>query len=126
MQEGVELEADADGRLGGRSLLDIRGELVPFIRLRELFGKRPASEPHQKVVIVSSNEMRVGLVVDRIIGSHQTVIKSLSKLHSDVKTFSGATILADGSAALIFDIPQLVERGQSHARRMTLDRQEAA
>ena len=126
VQECVELDDDEDSSMGGRSLLDIRGELVPFIRLRELFGKAAPSEPHQKVVIVAASDMRVGLVVDRIIGSHQTVIKSLSKLHADVKTFSGATILADGSAALIFDIPQLVERGLSQARRATLARQDAA
>jgi two-component system chemotaxis sensor kinase CheA len=54
----------------------------------------------------------VGLVVDQIIGDHQTVIKSLSKLHADVQTFSGATILGDGGVALILDVPHLVEAGQ--------------
>ena len=61
------------------------------IRLAWLEGEPP--DPHQRVVIVSSGDLRVGLVVDQIIGSHQTVIKSLSRLHADVETFSGATIL---------------------------------
>uniref|UniRef100_UPI0035CB0751 chemotaxis protein CheW n=1 Tax=uncultured Methylobacterium sp. TaxID=157278 RepID=UPI0035CB0751 len=52
---------------------------------------------------------------DQIIGSHQTVIKSLSKLHADVTMFSGATILGDGSAALILDVPQLVTAAQAMA-----------
>jgi two-component system chemotaxis sensor kinase CheA len=64
------------------------------------------------VVVVSANEMRVGLVVDQVIGDHQTVIKSLSKLHKGVGTFSGATILGDGTVALILEIGHLVTRGQ--------------
>jgi two-component system chemotaxis sensor kinase CheA len=52
------------------------------------------------------------LIVDQIIGSHQSVIKSLSKLHSEVTMFSGATILGDGSAALILDVAQLIATGQ--------------
>jgi two-component system chemotaxis sensor kinase CheA len=47
-----------------------------------------------------------------VIGDHQTVIKSLSKLHADVEMLSGATILGDGAVALILDIPHLVEFGQ--------------
>jgi len=48
-------------------------------------------------------------VVDQVIGDHQTVIKSLSKLHSSIKAFSGATILGDGSVALILDVEHLIE-----------------
>lgn len=93
----------------------MRGELVPFLRLREQFDAAGEPDPHQKVIIISTGEMRVGLVADQIIGSHQTVIKSLSKLHADVTMFSGATILGDGSAALILDVAQLVGLGQSRA-----------
>ncbi|HYH37441.1 MAG TPA: chemotaxis protein CheA [Azospirillum sp.] len=113
VEECVELSEADDARSTGRRFLNIRGELVPFLRLRDLFGVRTPAEPYPKVVIVSSGEMRVGLVVDQIIGSHQTVIKSLSKLHADVETFSGATILGDGSVALILDLPHLVEFGQA-------------
>jgi two-component system chemotaxis sensor kinase CheA len=123
VQECVELP-EAQGN--DRNLLDIRGELVPFLRLRELFGTDDSIEEHQKVVVVASGEIRVGLVVDRIIGSHQTVIKSLSKLHTGVKTFSGATILPDGAAALILDIPQLIDSGQLENRHFAQIHQEAA
>jgi two-component system chemotaxis sensor kinase CheA len=51
------------------------------------------------------------------MGNHQTVIKSLSKLHSDVTMFSGATILGDGSAALILDVAQLVALAQSRSEK---------
>ncbi|MEH3118340.1 MAG: chemotaxis protein CheA [Methylorubrum populi] len=121
VEECVELPP-ADRAAGGASFLNVRGDLVPYLRLRSLFGDADSAEPYQKVIITSVNGDRVGFVADQIIGSHQTVIKSLSKLHADVAMFSGATILGDGSAALILDIPQLVAAGQAAGR----DRQEAA
>jgi two-component system chemotaxis sensor kinase CheA len=115
VEECLELTAADENRSRGRSFLSVRGELVPFLRLREQFDAEGRPDPHQKVIIISTGEMRVGLVADQIIGSHQTVIKSLSKLHADVTMFSGATILGDGSAALILDVAQLVGIGQSRA-----------
>jgi len=113
VEECVELSRAQDVRSTGRSLISLRDEFVPFLRLRELFElSADEAEPHQKVVVVSTGDVRVGLVVDQIIGDHQTVIKSLSKLHADVETFSGATILGDGGVALILDVPHLVEAGQ--------------
>jgi two-component system chemotaxis sensor kinase CheA len=112
VEECVELSHEQDVRSSGRSLISLRDEFVPFLRLRELLGTTAEPGPHQKVVVVSTGEARVGLVVDQIIGDHQTVIKSLSKLHADVETFSGATILGDGGVALILDVPHLVEAGQ--------------
>jgi two-component system chemotaxis sensor kinase CheA len=114
VEECVELPEGIEANARGRSFLDIRGSLVPFLRLREVFGTRTPLEPHQKVVIVSSGEGRVGLVVDQIIGNNQTVIKQLSKLHSSIKSFSGATILGDGSVALILDTAHLVAHGQAY------------
>ena len=57
-------------------------------------------------------------MVDQIIGDHQTVIKSLSKLHANVATFSGATILGDGSVALILDVAHLVAAGQQQEAQL--------
>jgi two-component system chemotaxis sensor kinase CheA len=107
VEECVELpEADWNSR--GRDFLNIRGELVPFLRLRSLFEAEGEPDPHQKVIVITAGDTRIGLVADQIIGNHQTVIKSLSKLHADVTTFSGAAILGDGTAALIIDVGQLV------------------
>jgi len=111
VEECVELTAE-DERSTGRSFLNVRGNLVPFLRLREILETPNAPEQHQKTIIISTGETRVGLVADQIIGNHQTVIKSLSKLHSDVAIFSGATILGDGTAALILDVAQLVTLAQ--------------
>ena len=117
VEECVELPEGIEANAKGRNFLDIRGALVPYLRLREVFGTTAEPEPHQKVVIVSSGEGRVGLVVDQIIGNNQTVIKQLSKLHSGIKSFSGATILGDGTVALILDTAHLVASGQSYVDR---------
>ena len=117
VEECVELPDGLEANARGRNFLDIRGSLVPFLRLREVFNTSAPPEPHQKVVIVSSGEGRVGLVVDQIIGNNQTVIKQLSKLHSAIKSFSGATILGDGTVALILDTAHLVAFGQAYVDR---------
>jgi len=112
VEECVELTVEQDMRSPGRSLITLRDQLVPFIRLRRMFATGLPADPHQKVVVVSVGQERVGLVVDQILGDHQTVIKALSGFHADVGTFSGATILGDGDVALILDIGQLVAAGQ--------------
>jgi two-component system chemotaxis sensor kinase CheA len=118
VEECLELSLEEDLRSRGRSFLNLRGALVPFIRLREIFSTGTKPDPYQKVVVVSTGAERVGLVVDQIIGDHQTVIKSMSKLHEDVDTFSGATILGDGSVALILDVANLVAAGQQQEAQL--------
>lgn len=112
VEECIELTAE-DEHSRGRNFLNVRGNLVPFLRLREIMSASGTPDRHQKTIIISTGETHVGLVADQIIGNHQTVIKSLSKLHSDVTIFSGATILGDGTAALILDVAQLVAMAQS-------------
>ncbi len=116
VEECVELMPE-DQRSRGRNFLNVRGNLVPFLKLRELFRTKCSADEHQKTIIISTGETRVGLVADQIIGNHQTVIKSLSKLHSDVTMFSGATILGDGTAALILDVAQLVAAAQAQSEK---------
>lgn len=118
VEECLELSADADNSSRGRSFISLRESLVPFIRLRELFRTNTPPDKFQKVVVISTGSERVGLVVDQIIGDHQTVIKAMSKLHHDVATFSGATILGDGSVALILDVGHLVAAGQQEEAQM--------
>jgi two-component system chemotaxis sensor kinase CheA len=118
VEECLELSLDEDLRSRGRSFISLRNTLVPFLRLREMFDTGTQPELHQKVVVVSTGEERIGLVVDQIIGDHQTVIKSMSKLHAGLPTFSGATILGDGSVALILDVGHLVALGQQQEAQM--------
>ena len=117
VEECLELPVGVDGDARGRSFLNVRGELVPFLKLRQVFDTQGNPDPFQKVVVVASDSMRVGLVVDQIIGNNQTVIKQLSRLHSGLKTFSGATILGDGTVALILDVMHLVAFGQKLEER---------
>ncbi|MFP4541694.1 MAG: chemotaxis protein CheA [Opitutales bacterium] len=107
--ENVELtRAEREGK-NGRNVVPVRGELVPYIRLREYFGTPGESPEIEKVVIARWQGQRVGLVVDRILGSHQTVIQSLGRLYRGIRVCSGATIMGDGGVALIFALDGLVE-----------------
>ena len=114
VEECIELSLEDDLRHRGRSLITLREKLVPFLRLRELFATDSRPDPFQKIVVVATPQGRVGLVVDQIIGNHQTVIKPMTALHRDATTFAGATILGDGEVALILDIAQLIALGQPH------------
>lgn len=106
--ENVDLTESDRNRGNGRNLIAVRGELIPYIDLRESFnidGQRPEVE---KVVIVRQENERFGLVVDRVLGTHQTVIQSLGKFYRRVDVVSGATIMGDGRVALIVDPPAVV------------------
>jgi two-component system chemotaxis sensor kinase CheA len=86
---------------------------VAFIRLRELFGlpgDRPARE---SVIVVEYGEHALGLVVDRLVGASQTVIKPLGPLFRNTKGLGGSTILGSGEVALILDVPQLLSLAES-------------
>ena len=120
VEECLELSIEEDLRSRGRSFITLRENLVPFLRLRELFSTGTDPDQFQKVVVISTGTERVGLVVDQIIGDHQTVIKSMSKLHQDVVTFSGATILGDGNVALILDVTHLISAGQQQEAQLRI------
>ena len=108
--ENVELHREARSRHNGRRAVAVRGELCPYLCLRELF-RDPSDEPElEKVVLVRHGGERVGLVVDRVVGSHQTVIQSLGRFYAGIPMVSGATVLGDGRVALILDVAGLVAR----------------
>ncbi len=91
-----------------KTFINLRGQVVPYISLRHSFDI-PGDTPNiEQVVVTNTQGQRVGIVVDRVIGEHQTVIKSLGKVYQDVRGISGATIKGDGSMALILDIPSLI------------------
>lgn len=118
VEECIELSLEDDMRHRGRSLISLRGALVPFLRLRELFASDRKPDRFQKIIVVSTGTERVGLVVDQIIGNHQTIIKSMSAFHRSAASFAGATILGDGTVALILDVPQLVSLAQQQEERL--------
>nr|MBP7371702.1 chemotaxis protein CheW [Opitutaceae bacterium] len=85
-----------------------RGELVPYLRLRDLFGFTGPDPELERVVIVELEDRHLGIVVDEVLGNHQTVLKSLGWLTRHIQVFSGATVLGDGHVALILDVPNLL------------------
>jgi two-component system chemotaxis sensor kinase CheA len=107
VEECIELTEKRDADTHGRNIIKVRGDLVPYIKLRELFGIREEAPKIQQIVITEIDSRRVGFVVDAVIGDHQTVIKSLGKAFKGVHGISGATILGDGSVALIIDIMKI-------------------
>ncbi|QXE85067.1 chemotaxis protein CheA [Geomonas nitrogeniifigens] len=109
VDECVELTREDVARSHGRNLAHVREHLVPYIPLREHFRITGPPPEIEQIVITQVNGTRVGFVVDHVIGEHQTVIKSLGRAYKDTEGISGATILGDGSVALILDIPQLVQ-----------------
>jgi two-component system chemotaxis sensor kinase CheA len=103
--ECVELPAGLDHL----DYMEQRGEALPFVRLRQLFGEHGPAHIRPRVVIVRVAGKRAGLVVDRIYGKCQTVIKPLGPLFAEVPCVSGSTILGDGEVALIIDVAQLLQ-----------------
>jgi two-component system chemotaxis sensor kinase CheA len=115
VEECVEHDPAATGG-SGRSMIDLRGALVPIVELATLFGAEPGPGAGRRVVVVHAGTTRAGLVVDDILGQHQTVVKTLSAYHREVAGFSGATILGDGRVALILDPAALVALATAHGR----------
>ncbi len=108
VQEIMKLPDDRAAASRTRDFLEVRGHMVPFLRLRTLFHCDGEPGAEQNVVVLQSGDERLGVVVDHIIGTNQTVIKQMSMLHSDARCISGATILGDGSVALIIDVAHLM------------------
>ncbi len=110
VEECVELNRDEVDDSERQRILHLRGEIVPYIMLREWFQLNGEPPSIEQIVVTGVAGNRIGIVVDHVVGEHQTVIKSLSKVYKDVEGISGATIKGDGSIALILDIPRLVRR----------------
>ena len=95
----------------GQEVISLRREVVPLIRLDEALNlglsKKPKSERFD-VLVVEVGGKRAGLVVDRLLGQQETVIKSLDNYLKGVKGYAGATILGDGKVAFILDVASLV------------------
>ena len=94
----------------GHNYTNLRGEVLPFIRLRELFGITQPLKRRENIVVLKHAGQKAGLVVDTLLGEFQTVIKPLGKLFNQAKCISGSTILGSGEVALILDVPALIQQ----------------
>ncbi|AZR22378.1 chemotaxis protein CheA [Xanthomonas vasicola] len=90
--------------------IDLRGSVLPYVRLRELFALGGKTPPRESIVVIRQGAQRFGLVVDTLLGEWQTVIKPLSKVFAQVKGISGSSILGSGDVALILDVPSLIQQ----------------
>jgi two-component system, chemotaxis family, sensor kinase CheA len=110
--ESMQLKAENVSRLSGLGeVFSFRGFYLPIVRLYELFAVEPRTKVlDEGLVVVAEGEghQRIGLFVDDLLGQQQVVIKSLEANYGHVEGVSGATILGDGSVALILDIPGLI------------------
>lgn len=102
--EAVECDQQESWRDHGRDLLDVRGEVLPFVRLRDFFGVGGTPPPDEIAVVAEVEGERLGLVVDRVIDRTQVVSKSLGRALRRTEGVVGATMLGDGSVALIVDL----------------------
>ena len=116
--ESMRLKESSISRLSGRNeVFSFRGDYLPIIRLHELFGVEPRTRSlHEGLVVIAEGDgRRIGLFVDDLLGQQQVVIKSLETNYGRVEGVSGATILGDGSVALILDVTGLIQAASMRA-----------
>ncbi|KWS96870.1 chemotaxis protein CheA [Pseudomonas syringae] len=110
VQECIELDEQNRHLTRDSGYLDLRGEVLPLVYLRDHFNHEGPAARRQNVVVVRYAEHKAGLVVDDLLGEFQTVIKPLGKLFGALRGISGSTILGSGAVALILDIPALLNQ----------------
>jgi two-component system chemotaxis sensor kinase CheA len=90
-------------------VFDLRGEVLPYVDIRRAFGHAGDAPARQSMVVVRSNRTKVGLLVDRLLGEHQTVIKPLGAVFKHLQGIAGSTILGSGEVGLILEVPTLLQ-----------------
>jgi two-component system chemotaxis sensor kinase CheA len=108
--ESIQMDDTAINKVGGHSdVLQLRDEYVPVVKLNELFSVNieETAVDEKIIVVVETEGEKMGVVVDELLGQQQVVIKSLEENFKKVEGISGATILGDGTVALIVDVSGL-------------------
>ena len=107
--ECIQLSA-ADHDTSDKRYLNLRGEVLPYRRLREHFEVQGEAARRENIVVVRFGDEKVGLVVDTLLGEFQTVIKPLGSIFQHLQGIGGSTILGSGEVALILDVPGLMKQ----------------
>lgn len=102
------------------NVLNLRGQPLPFLALRDLFEIGGTVPARQNVVVVQAGSQRAGILVDQLLGEYHTVIKPLGSLFRHLRGLAGSSIMGSGEVALIVDVPSLI-RLATHAERGQLD-----
>jgi two-component system chemotaxis sensor kinase CheA len=108
VRECLELPADQQGQSGG-GVLNLRGEPLPYLRLREVLGVGGPRPARESVVVLGHGENQAGLVVDELYGEGHRVLKPLDRLFPHPPGVSGSTLLDDGRVGLVLDVPSLLK-----------------
>ncbi len=113
--ECVELTDTLRNDSNGSDYVSLRGEVLPYVCLGEMFGgsRSQGGSRRDNIIVVQYAGKRAGLVVDDLLGEHQTVIKPLGHVFQHLKGISGATILGSGEVAMIVDVQELVQRAMA-------------
>ncbi len=106
--ECIELSEKDRAETINRQYINLRGEVLPFVRLREQFEISDRGGKRENIVVVQYAAQKIGLVVDELMGEFQTVIKPLGSIFKHIKGIGGSTILGSGDVALILDVQSLV------------------
>jgi two-component system chemotaxis sensor kinase CheA len=106
VRECLELPAEKHSSPAG-GVINLGGEALPYVRLRDLFECRGAAPAREKIIVVEYHGGRAGLAADELLGEQQAVIKPLGRLFQGIRGVSGSTILGNGRVALILDVPAL-------------------
>jgi two-component system, chemotaxis family, sensor kinase CheA len=109
VEECVELGDEHRSADGDQRYINLRGAVLPFVRLREMFAIRSSASRRESIVVIRCAGKRIGIVVDDLLGEMQAVIKPLSRLFSRIRGIGGSTILGTGQLALILDVPSLLD-----------------
>ncbi|UAA38744.1 chemotaxis protein CheA [Paraneptunicella aestuarii] len=114
--ESIQMKPKDINRVGNKSVsFKWRGNFIPIINLVDTFGcPRRESDKQDLVVVVESDGKQAGILVDELTNHQQVVVKSLEANYAKVSELSGATILGDGSVALIIDVGALISRVRMH------------
>lgn len=108
--ECVEIDASRRKEELDKGFLNLRGQLLPVLKLREMFGVESERPARENIVVVELFGRKAGIVIDRPLGEFQTVIKPLSPIFQKLSWVSGSTILGTGEVALILDVAGLLDR----------------
>ena len=116
--ECLDLTTSESGRSDPGGLISIRGEAVPFLRLRKLFDIEGQAPERESLVVVKHESGQAGFAVDTLYGEGQLVIKPLGRLFKQLPGVSASTILDSGRVALVLDIPGLIRESTGQSRLM--------
>jgi two-component system chemotaxis sensor kinase CheA len=106
--ECLTLPSEQSANNSGEGIINLRGEPLPYMRLREWLGRREPAPARENVVVVVAEQIRAGFAVDALFGPRQTVIKPLGKQLQNLPGIAGSAILGNGRVALILDVPGLL------------------